>query len=396
MNQKNELHGIERDSFFQTLMLNAVTKGMDTRYVENWMDFFDKKLANKNAAVADGQLAAGCENLAEDNGAAGEDNSTSSVTGLTRTELARQIDEALSAMGDSTTDKVVVNHLHLKALLYRLSAVWFGGNLTWAQCEFVVSLSVFYPLIADFLYGQQISGVRIFRAAYILATVYHETAHTMRPIEEYGKGKGHPYGDIDPETKVAYYGRGYVQLTWRANYARAEEQLIPTHVNDKPSLVWEPDNALVPFYAMQIAIRGMEEGWFTGKGLGDYLIPGKPDYYNARRVINGTDCADRIATYAREAETAIRLANGERIDRELVKGGSRGADVHELQLMLKLTPDGIAGEKTVAAIMDFQGKNGLTADGMCGQNTWDALDASVYGLSRHQANSKGMDSKWEA
>ena len=30
--------------------------------------------------------------------------------------------------------------------------------------------------------------------AYMLATVYHETARTMQPIEEFGKGKGRDYG----------------------------------------------------------------------------------------------------------------------------------------------------------------------------------------------------------
>ena len=30
--------------------------------------------------------------------------------------------------------------------------------------------------------------------AYMLATAWHETAHTMKPIEEYGKGKGRKYG----------------------------------------------------------------------------------------------------------------------------------------------------------------------------------------------------------
>src|SRR6185437_12623114 len=34
--------------------------------------------------------------------------------------------------------------------------------------------------------------------AYMLATVYHETAATMQPIAEYGKGRGRPYGAVQP------------------------------------------------------------------------------------------------------------------------------------------------------------------------------------------------------
>ena len=35
--------------------------------------------------------------------------------------------------------------------------------------------------------------------------------------------------------------------------------------------------------------------------------------------------------------------------------------------------DGICGAATVSAIRAFQTANGLTADGICGQDTWGAL-----------------------
>ena len=53
--------------------------------------------------------------------------------------------------------------------------------------------------------------------AYILATVWHETAKTMLPIEEYGKGKGKAYSRL--ENGISYYGRGHVQVTWLVNYS---------------------------------------------------------------------------------------------------------------------------------------------------------------------------------
>ena len=34
--------------------------------------------------------------------------------------------------------------------------------------------------------------------AYMLATVKWETAHTMQPIAEYGRGRGYAYGVPDP------------------------------------------------------------------------------------------------------------------------------------------------------------------------------------------------------
>ena len=42
---------------------------------------------------------------------------------------------------------------------------------------------------------------------------------------------------------------------------------------------------------------GMFVGWFTGKCLDDHFSETVDDPYNARRIINGTDCADEIKGY---------------------------------------------------------------------------------------------------
>jgi len=121
--------------------------------------------------------------------------------------------------------------------------------------------------------------------AYELATTKHETASTMLPIEEYGKGEGQPYGVVDPETGHAYYGRGDVQLTWRGNYAIADEQL--SYEGDE-SLEWNPSNALKPDVAARVMDRGMREGWFRdGHDLYKYFNEDVDDPYNAREIING-------------------------------------------------------------------------------------------------------------
>lgn len=135
--------------------------------------------------------------------------------------------------------------------------------------------------------------------AYILATAYHETACTMQPVREIGKGKGRPYGK--PVNGKVYYGRGYVQLTWIDNYKRAAKELAI-------DLVRYPDDALEPDIAAVILFKGMSEGWFTGKKLSDYINLDKTDYFNARRIVNGTDRASKIAGYAKAFETALREA----------------------------------------------------------------------------------------
>ena len=127
--------------------------------------------------------------------------------------------------------------------------------------------------------------------AYFLATIQHECANTYRPIEEIGKGKGRPYGTPTSNGKT-YYGRGFVQLTWKANYQKAARLL-------GVDLVGNPGKALEFDTAYLIAARGMREGWFTGKRLSDYISNEDIDYLGARAIINGSDRATQIADYAR-------------------------------------------------------------------------------------------------
>lgn len=61
-----------------------------------------------------------------------------------------------------------------------------------------------------------------------------------------------------------------------------------------------------------------------------------------------------------------------------IKYGSRGSDVSNLQSTLNnlgynLSVDGIFGSKTQAAVRDYQSKNGLSADGIVGNQTWGKL-----------------------
>lgn len=123
--------------------------------------------------------------------------------------------------------------------------------------------------------------------AYMLATAKWETAHTMQPIEEFGKGHGRPYGVPTRDGRV-FYGRGYVQLTWATNYAKMAALT-------GADLVGHPDLALDPEIAAVILFEGMKGGMFTGVGLTRYFNDAVDDPVNARRIINGTDHAADIA-----------------------------------------------------------------------------------------------------
>ncbi|TXH73213.1 MAG: hypothetical protein E6Q85_05930 [Thiothrix sp.] len=138
---------------------------------------------------------------------------------------------------------------------------------------------------------------------YILATAYHETAFTMEPIDEYGKGYGREYGIPDPETGQVYYGRGFVQVTWKANYLRFSELL-------GIDLLSQPELALEQSVATSILFEGMINGLFTGKALRHYFREDS-DWYNARRIVNRLDRAEQIARYGRAFWYALLMAAGE-------------------------------------------------------------------------------------
>lgn len=185
-----------------------------------------------------------------------------------------------------------------------IRASLFNGRLTQKQVE-----GINFKLDA---FNQ--SGIRDNRwKAYMLATSYHETAQTMQPIEEYGKGKGRPYGQkimyngkpYKFPDKI-YYGRGDVQLTWYENYELMGKLLnIP--------LLEQPELALDPEISARIMIEGMTKGKsnrgdFTGVSLETYFNSTKSDPINARRIINGRDKAEQIAVYYYKFLEAFKIA----------------------------------------------------------------------------------------
>lgn len=143
--------------------------------------------------------------------------------------------------------------------------------------------------------------------AYILATAFHETGPTSSPLhmtprreiwgptaaqQRYEGNKA--LGNTQTGDGKRFMGRGYVQITGRANYQKASNVV-------GRDLIGNPDLALDPDIAAKIIVSGMTNGWFTGKKLSDYS-----SYYDMRRIVNGTDKADLIASYAMDFERAIK------------------------------------------------------------------------------------------
>lgn len=160
-------------------------------------------------------------------------------------------------------------------------------------------------------------GWPIADTAYALATAWHETAGTMQPIHEYGgpsyfrkmydiegarPAKARELGNTVPGDGVQFAGRGYVQLTGRANYAKASAAL-------GVDLIGNPDRAMEPEIAARIMVQGMRAGWFTARDLDDDLPRSGPatrdQFIRSRDIINGRDKAEAIADAAMVFQEAL-------------------------------------------------------------------------------------------
>lgn len=161
----------------------------------------------------------------------------------------------------------------------------FSGKLSSQQVEGQEAILGEWEMPQD---NVQMTDVRWL--AYMLATTYHECSATMWPISEYGHGQGMEYGKKDAQTGQTYYGRGYVQLTWRDNYAKATREL---GLKGDSDLEWHADMALDPQIAADVMFIGMREGWFRASSdgkrqtLARYFDGDTDDPYTAREIING-------------------------------------------------------------------------------------------------------------
>lgn len=173
-------------------------------------------------------------------------------------------------------------------------------------------------------------GTPLRHLAYILASAYHEVGTALKPISENltytstariravwpsrfpTAASAQPFvrnpqglaekvygaradlGNTQAGDGWRFRGRGYIQITGRANYRRF-------------GIETNPDAALEPATARRIMFDGMTTGAFTGRKLADYLSGAAPDYREARRIVNADVAANgsTIAGYARAFEAAL-------------------------------------------------------------------------------------------
>lgn len=169
-------------------------------------------------------------------------------------------------------------------------------------------------------------------AAYVLATIWHETGGKLEPVVEnlyyttperiravwpsrfptiesarpfIGSPKAlankvyggrTDLGNTQPNDGWDFRGRGLPQVTGRANYRRVDDKL-----GLEGTLVANPDKMLEWGVCLPATIIGMREGWFTGKSLNDRIGPPpapERQFVKARAIINPDENGPLVASYA--------------------------------------------------------------------------------------------------
>ena len=157
------------------------------------------------------------------------------------------------------------------------------------------------PLLIKWINHYKISNAN--HIGYIIGTVSHESAFLpRREIRANPVTQPSLYKLQERYWRTGYYGRGYIQITWVDNYRR-----LGNRIGLGEQLVTNPDLALEPDIAAHIAVVGMHEGLFTGYKLSHFDLPNYGyDFVNARKIVNGLDRAELIASYGRYYSSVVK------------------------------------------------------------------------------------------
>lgn len=187
----------------------------------------------------------------------------------------------------------------------------FGGKLTQSQVDGL-------NIILDTVNSEEFNIQDVRHVAYILATSFWETGRTMQAVKEKTDKTGDAYffkmydingsrpqvakrlGNLQSGDGIKFAGRGQVQLTGRTNYTKMSQYLNLDLIN-------KPDLLLDSKVSARVLVYGILNGSFTGVGIKKYITTTKVDYVNARRIINGIDKAQEIASIAKSFERALSI-----------------------------------------------------------------------------------------
>jgi len=206
-----------------------------------------------------------------------------------------------------------------------------------------------WPLIEGALEARSMGDPLIKIAA--IGTVAVETGHTFKPIDEFGddvyftrmyEGRA-DLGNTKKGDGPRYHGRGYIQLTGRANYHTYGEELgFPLERNPELAKTPEVASAVLADYFQSRAV--------------DRSALGK-DWESVRRKVNGglngwptfRDVVRRLLAACGDGDRAVPQRNAPRT-LVLTSPNMKGTDVIRAQRALIVPDDGEYGPVTAGAV----------------------------------------------
>jgi len=226
------------------------------------------------------------------------------------------------------------------------------------------------------------------RLCHFMAQLAHESAH-FQVTREFASGAAYEgrkaLGNTQPGDGKRYRGRGLIQTTGRTNY-----QLATADIR-------KMDPAAPDFEANPTALEDFPWALLAGisywrrRKIND--AADRDDIVKVTKLVNGgTNGLDDRKRYLRIAK-GIWMSGGAAAapppatatapslhPTPVLRKGDQGDDVTELQNDLitagfKVFADGDFGEHTEEAVIAFQTREGLKADGVVGAETWATLTA---------------------
>lgn len=245
----------------------------------------------------------------------------------------------------------------------------FSGEKAARQAEIVGAISGVFARVLD---DHDINTY--LRIAHFMGQVTHECAG-FRTTEEFASGAAYEgrrdLGNTQRGDGRRYKGRGLLQLTGRANYRDMGARLgLP--LEDQPELAGDPVTSL------RIACEYWKSRRINQDADADDLIR------VTRKVNGGLNGLDDRRVYLGRAKAALKkrmglvVASSEGGAEPVLRRGSKGDVVGDLQRLLRakglmIAVDEDFGPATELAVIEFQKRARLEADGIVGRDTWKAL-----------------------
>lgn len=216
----------------------------------------------------------------------------------------------------------------------------------------VADVKANWPAVAAALKKRGLTSREVMIAA--AATIGTEVGNTFKPIDEYGDKayftrmyeKRADLGNVKAGDGARYHGRGYIQLTGRANY-RTYGKKLGVPLETQPELAKRPEVAAAVL-ADYFASRGVAESAKNG------------DWQAVRRKVNGgLNGWPRFNTLVNKLAAAkVPAAPAKPRTFRLTSPHMKGADIAEAQRALAVGDDGEYGSITASAVAEWKRLNG--------------------------------------